>query len=273
MKKKRIGVIISIIILSIVTIVAIFPFYMMIIMSTYKTSELAKVVSMIPGNYFIQNLTKIVSSGFLGYYWNSFYIASITTVLCVLVSSLTGYGFAKFRFRLNKPLHSAVIACMMIPMQLGLIGYVIEMRAFHMTNTREAVMVMSIANCFSVFWMTQFIKGSVPDSVIESARLDGCGELGIFFRIVLAYIKPGIATIVILQFMWNWNSYLLPLVILSDPKYYPVTLGIAALGNRYSADYAAQICALSLGTLPLILVFIAGSKYFIQGLTAGDIKG
>jgi len=73
--------------------------------------------------------------------------------------------------------------------------------------------------------------------------------------------------------MWNWNSYLLPLVILNDASLYPITLGIATLGNRYSADYAAQICALALGTMPIIVVFIAGSKYFIQGLTAGDVKG
>lgn len=273
MSRRKLSTATSLFILIVVTIVAIFPFYMMIIMSTYRTPELAKAVSMVPGNYFMKNLARILKGGFLNYYGNSFYIATFTTIFCVLMSALTGYGFAKFKFRMNKPLHNIVIALMMVPMQVGLVGYVLEMRAMGLTNTREAVMVMSVANCFGVFWMTQFIKGSVPDSVIESARLDGCSELGIFCRIILAYIRPGLATLAILQFMWNWNSYLLPLVVLSDPQYYPVTLGIASLGNRYSTDFAAQICALSLGTIPLILVFIAGSKYFIQGLTAGDVKG
>lgn len=265
-------IIISVVILLVVTIVALFPFYMMFIMSTYKTSELAQVVTMLPGGYFLENLKRIFEGGFLNYYFNSFYIAILGTAGCVLLSSLTGYGFAKFKFKLNKPLLFFIIICMMIPMQLSLVGYVIEMRQFGLVNKREAVIFMSFANCFSVFWMTQTIKSNVPDSVLESARLDGCSELGIFFKIVLAYIKPGIATITILQFMWNWNSYLLPLVVLNDPKYYPVTLGIASLSSRYSADVAAQITALSLGTLPLVLLFIFGSKYFIRGLTAGDVK-
>lgn len=273
MKKSKMGVVISFIILCAVTLVAIFPFYMMLIMSTYKSQELAKSITMLPGGYLMQNLTKILSSGFLNYYWNSIYITVCTTILSVLVSAMTGYGFAKFKFKLNKVLYAFIIASMMIPTQVGLIGYVIEMRTLHMANTREAVMALYIANCFGVFWLTQFIRSGVPDAVIESARIDGCSEFGIFFKIVLAYVKPGLATLAILQFMWNWNNYLLPLVILSNPDLYPVTLGIAALGNRYSTDYAAQICALSIGTVPLILLFIAGSKYFIQGLTAGDIKG
>ena len=130
-----------------------------------------------------------------------------------------------------------------------------------------------VANCFGTFWMTQFIRSNVPNEVLESARIDGCGEFRIFFQIVLPYLKPAIATLTILQFMWNWNNYLLPLVILNDTNLYPITLGIATLATQYATNYPAQICALSLGTLPLILIFIAGSKYFINGLTAGDIKG
>jgi len=252
---------------------AIFPFYMMIIMSTYRTAELYKAIRMIPGSYYFKNLATVIESGFMKYYVNSFYIAFVATLLCAFVSSLAGYGLAKFRFRLNKPLYFFTIASMMIPMQLGLIGYVIEMRAIHLANTREAVIAMFVASSFGVFWMTQFIRGSLPTEVVESARIDGCGELRIFFSIVLAYIRPGLATLIILSFMWNWNNYLLPLVILTNPELYPLTLGIASLGNRYTADYAAQITALGIGTLPLILVFILGSRYFIRGLTAGDIKG
>ena len=271
--RRKWGFFVGFALLCATTIAAIFPFYMMLIMSTYRTQELAKAIRMVPGSYFMNNLAKVIEGNFLNYYWNSFYITVIATLLCALVSSLTGYGLAKFKFKLNKPLYTFIIASMMIPMQLGLIGYVIEMRYFHLGNTREAVIAMYIASSFGVFWMTQFIRGSLPNAVIESARIDGCGELKIFFNIVLAYIKPGLATLIILSFMWNWNNYLLPLVVLSDPELYPITLGIASLGNRYSADYAAQISALALGTVPLIIIFILGSRYFIQGLTAGDVKG
>lgn len=273
MRRARLNTAIRMLVLVVLAVVAIFPFFMMILMSTYKTQQLSRVVTMLPGNYLTQNLSKILKGGFLNYYVNSAYIATVTTVLTVFFSAMTGYGFAKFRFKFKKTLFCVVVAYMMIPSQLGLIGYVVEMRWIGMSNTREAVIAMYVANCFGAFWMTSFIRSGVPDSVLESARIDGCSEFGIFMRIVLPYVKAGLATLLILQFMWNWNNYLLPLVVLNDNKLYPLTLGIASLGNRYSADYAAQICALMLGTLPLIVIFICGSKYFISGLTAGDIKG
>lgn len=269
---KRIRISVRFAVLALVSVVALFPFYMMIIMSTYKTTELSKVVSLLPGDYFFANLKRVIKGGFMTYYGNSFYIAVLGTLLTVFVSALTGYGFAKFQFRLNKPLFAFIILCMMVPMQLGLVGYVVEMRQFGMINSREAVIAMYVANCFGTFWMTQTIKSNVPNSVLESARLDGCHEWGIFFQIVLPYVRPGLVTLTILQFMWNWNSYLVPLVVLNNPKYYPVTLGIASLANRYNTDLAAQITALALGTIPLIIIFIIGSKYFIRGLTAGDVK-
>lgn len=272
MNRMKLKKTLTVAILALITLISFFPFYMMLIMGTFKNENLADAISMLPGNYFIENMTKILSGGFLKYYGNSLYITILGTVLCVFVSALTGYGLAKFRFRMNKFLSVFIVLCMMIPCQLGIIGYVIEMRFLHMANTREAVFLMNVANCFGAFWMTQFIKSGVHDEVIESARMDGCSELGIFFRIVVPFIKPGLATLVILQFMWNWNSYLLPLVVLSDPDLYTITLGIASLGNRYSSDFAAQICALSLGTIPLIIVFLIGSRYFIEGLTAGSVK-
>lgn len=273
MSRMKLKKYLMVLVLAAISIVSIFPFYMMLIMGTYKTEYLSDAISMLPGGYFLENLKKIIDGGFLTYYGNSLYITVVTTFLCVLVSAMTGYGLAKFHFRFNKLLATLIVLCMMIPAQLGIIGYVIEMRFLNLANTREAVILMNIASCFGAFWMTQFIKGGVHDEVLESARMDGCSELGIFFKIVVPYIKPGLATLVILQFMWNWNSYLLPLVVLNDQSLYTVTLGIASLGNRYSADFAAQICALSLGTVPLIIIFIIGSRYFIDGLTAGSVKG
>lgn len=262
----------SIAVLSVITVISIFPFYMMLIMGTYQNERLADAISMLPGNYFLENLKKIIEGGFLKYYGNSLYITVLATFFTVLVSAMAGYSLAKFSYRLNKVIYTVIIVCMMIPAQLGIIGYVVEMRFLGMANTREAVILMNIANCFGAFWLTQFIKGGVHDEVLESARIDGCGELRMFFKIVIPFIKPGLATLVILQFMWNWNSYLLPLVVLNDPDLYTITLGIASLGNRYSTDFAAQICALSIGVIPLVIVFICGSRYFIDGLTAGSVK-
>jgi multiple sugar transport system permease protein/cellobiose transport system permease protein len=256
-----------------VTLAALAPFWFMIVMSTYRTQELGRAITLLPGGYFLRNLMTVLESGFLRYYWNSLYSSVIFTVGSVLLSTIAGYGFAKFAFRGNRTLHAVIVASMMIPAQLGLIGYVIQMRAMRMIGTIWPIMLGDIATCFGVFWMTQYIKSSLPDSIIDSARLDGCGEFRIFWQVVLPCVTPAVATLSIVQFVFMWNSYLRPIVTLTDPNLFTIPLGVASLSSRYQTDFAAQICALTLGTVPLILVFLAGSKTFILGLTSGAVKG
>lgn len=260
-------------VLILVTIFALAPFYFMIIMGTYRTQELYKAASLLPGDYFLGNVKTILESGFMKYYWNSVYTAFIFTVVSVLLSVMAGFGFSKYQFKGRKTLHTIVVASMMIPGQLGLIGYVIQMRNMHLIGTHWPIMLGDIATCFGVFWMTQYTANSLPDSLLESARLDGCSEWRSFWSIVLPYVKSGAATLVIIQFVFMWNSYLRPLVTLTDPDMFTIPLGIAALASRYMTDLAAQIAALSLGTLPLVIVFLLGSKTFILGLTSGAVKG
>ena len=261
------------VVLAIFTLISLYPFYMMLIMGTYTTYNLADSVSMLPGGHLMENLKTVFGNGFMVFYKNSFYLATATTLLSLVVSSLTGYGISKFKFRGARALTIFVIAAMMIPMQVGMIGYLTEIQWLHLNGTREAIIMFYAANCFGTFWIAQYCRSHVPNEVIESARIDGAGEFRIFVQVVLPYLKPALATLVILQFMWNWNNYLLPLIILTDTQLYPITLGISRLANQYSTNYAAQICALSMGTLPLIAIFICGSKYFIAGLAAGDLKG
>lgn len=260
-------------VLAFLTLVCLYPFYMMLIMGTYSSYDLADSSSMLPGDNLLANMKTVFGNGFMVFYKNSFYIATATTVITLIISSLTGYGLAKFKFPGSRFLLIFIIAAMMVPLQVGMIGYITELKYIGLSGTREAIILYYAANCFGAFWITQYIKTNVPTEVIESARIDGSGELRIFLQIIIPYIKPALATLAILQFMWNWNNYMLPLVVLNDTKLYPVTLGISRLATQYSTDYAAQICALSLGTIPLVLIFICGSKYFIAGLTAGDLKG
>jgi multiple sugar transport system permease protein/cellobiose transport system permease protein len=270
---RKLSVVLIYAILTVITLVAISPFYFMIIMTTYRSQEIGRAISMLPGGYFFANLQTVLKSGFLRYYWNSIYTTVIFTLTSVLLSALAGYGFAKFKFRGNRLLHAFVVGAMMIPAQLGLIGYVIEMRSLHLIGTFWPIILGDVATCFGVFWMTQYISGALPDTVLESARLDGCGEWRIFAQIVLPYITPAMATLMIIQFVFSWNNYLRPLVTLSDPNMFTIPLGIASLSTRYQTDYAAQITALSLGTVPLIILFLCGSKTFIMGLTSGAVKG
>ena len=113
----------------------------------------------------------------------------------------------------------------------------------------------------------------MPDEIIESGRVDGCREFGIFFRLIMPIIRPALITIFLLFFLWSWNNYMTPLVMISDQKYYTIPLSIALISSEYRTDYAARILALSMGTIPILILFSFGSKYLIRGLVAGSVKG
>lgn len=257
----------------ILCICAVLPFYMMIIMGTHYSEDLYTGVKLFFGEYFVQNFKTVMKQDFLLYYWNSLVVAVCNTVGGLLVSALAGYAFAKYYFKGKKVLFAIVVATLAIPQQLGLIGFVMEMRWIGMNNTLFPLIVSGMANAFGVFWMRQFIESSVPNEIIESGRVDGCKEFGIFFQLILPIIKPALITIFLLLFLWSWNSYMTPLVMISDQKYYTIPLSIALISSEYRTDYAARILAISMGTIPILILFACGSKYLIKGLVAGSVKG
>lgn len=259
--------------MAVISICAILPFYMMIVMGTHYSEDLFTGVKFFFGKYFLQNFQTIMKQNFFLYYWNSLVVAVCNTVGGLLVSALAGYAFAKYRFKGQKILFTAVVATLAIPQQLGLVGFVIEMRMIGLNNTLFPLIVSGMANAFGVFWMKQFIESSVPDEIIESGRVDGCREFGIFFRLILPIIRPALITIFLLLFLWSWNSYMTPLVMISDQKYYTIPLAISLISAEYRTDYAARILALSMGTIPILILFACGSKYLIKGLVAGSVKG
>jgi multiple sugar transport system permease protein/cellobiose transport system permease protein len=161
----------------------------------------------------------------------------------------------------------------MVPSQVSIVGYIIEMRVLRWTNTLIPIIVCWIANPFSAFFMIQYMKKAVPNEIIESARIDGYPEPYIYFRIVLPLIKPGIATVCTLIFLWSWNSYMLPLIAISNPKWYTIPLFIKSIGADYLDDYGARMAALSLAIFPVLILFAACSRTFIKGITEGAVKG
>ncbi|SEO32036.1 carbohydrate ABC transporter permease [Paenibacillus sp. OV219] len=252
---------------------ALLPFYIMIVMGTYQNEELFQKIVLVPGHYLMENIKTVAESRFDLAYLNSFIVSAASTVVSVFVSCFAGFAFAKHEFKYKKQIFSGVLLTMMIPGQLGLVAFVIEMRYIHVSSTLLPLILPWVANAFGIFWMTQFMKGAIPTEVLESARIDGCSDIGVFFRIVVAFIYPAIATLSLLVFLWSWNNYLLPLIIINKPELFTIPLAITSLGNAYRTDLAAQILGLTLGTIPVLILFIFGSKSFIRGLTAGSVKG
>ncbi len=267
----------SFILYVILTLCAIFtigPFYLMVIMSTYDSNELFMGLHLLPGNNFIINIKDVfLNAGFGRYYFNSIYIAVLATGISVFVCAMCGYALAKFDFKLKKFLYYTVLITMMLPTQLGLIAFVWEMNKIGWTDSHLALIVPTAANALAVYWIRQYTIQGVPTEIIESGRMDGCSEVGIFFKLVVPFIKPALGSQAMLSFMASWNAYLVPLVLISDQKKYTVTLGLSTLDALYRANFGARIAALVIGTIPMFILYLIFSKSLIKGITAGSVKG
>ena len=210
---------------------------------------------------------------FLRYYGNSMFIAILSTVGSVFVSALAGFVFAKYQFRGRKLLFLLVVGALAVPVQLNLVGLVIEINFLGLTNSLLPLCFISMASPFAVFWMHQYIRSGVPNEILESGRIDGCNEWQSFFRLVFPILRPALIPVGLLQFVWSWNSYMGPLVLLSDVNKFTIPLAISLLNTEYRANLAAQILCLAISTIPMVILFACFSKYLIQGLVAGSVKG
>lgn len=255
-----------------VCIVCIIPFYLMIVMSTKTSAEIYRGDLLWFGNNFVANMRVALEAGLVRAYCNSCAVSAASTVICVLVSAMAGYALSKFPVRGRGVILKGVIMVMMIPSYLSLVAYVIQMNKMGLTGTLLPLIFPWVASPFGVFWMTQFIQDAIPFEIIESARVDGASEPGIFFRFVIQFIKPAIITLALLIFLWSWNNYLLPMILISNDRQYTIPLMVAKIGTFFNVDHASRVTALALGTLPLVIMFGFGTKYFVQGLTGGAVK-
>lgn len=273
MKARTVKKIILLIIMIIVAFICLFPFYTMIMMSTKVTEDIYKGIPLWPGNYLLENLKTVFNAHFEIYYKNSIIQAVSCTFLSLVISTLAGYAFAMYKFKGSKTLFSFILATMMIPTQLSLVAFIVEMRNIGWMNTLLPIIIPPAANGFGVYWMKNYIEGALPIELMDSGRIDGASEPQILTRIVLPVIKPALSSLGLMQFVSNWNSFLVPLIVLNKNEIYTVPIGIINLNSAYRNDLAAKIAALSLGTVPLLILYILTSKTFIKGITMGAVKG
>jgi len=161
----------------------------------------------------------------------------------------------------------------MIPAQIGLLGYTIEMRNLHLVNTHWPLILTWGASAYGVFFIVQYLSSSLPKELIESARIDGSGEIRTFASIALPMMKPALGTLFMLVFLWSWNNFLMPSTVLTDSNKFTIPLGIQTLATAYTQDWGARGAALTISVMPILIIFAIGSKYFIKGLSAGAVKG
>ena len=255
------------------TLITMFPFYVMIIMGTHSTEYIQANLVLLPGPEFFENMRFIFSTNFPTHYFNSFYIAVVTTIGNVMISTLAGYGFAKYEFKYKKILFMLVIATLMLPTQLGLVGYVIQMRVMGLFNSHWALILPLLANAFHVYWVTTYVRSGVPNEILESGRVDGCSEKMIFLRLAFPLMLPATITVALLSFLNSWNNYFMPMVIINNERKFTIPLSVMTFNTAFRVNYAASILALTVAVIPVVIMFGLFSKHLISGLTSGSIKG
>ena len=270
--KYRLAKIPAYVFISITSITAVIPFYIMFVMGTYKNEDIFKGLRVVPGDYIAENFETIMQGDVLTPYINSISISLLSVISCIFISSLCGYGLSKFDFKGKKIFKQILMITLMMPYQISLAGYLMEMNWFGLNNTIWPMIFVFFANPFGAYWMTQYIGTAIPGSLIESARIDGAGEFRIYSTIVFPLTKPAIITLSLLIFLWSWNNFIIPLVFVTDPKQYTLPLFISTLGGAYRVDYAAKLLNLTLATIPVLVFFSVFSKYLIKGMTVGALK-
>jgi multiple sugar transport system permease protein len=255
-------------------LVMLLPFYFMFVFASHSRTE---IFSLPPplffGDDFLANL-KILTDRMP--FWRnlgwSLYVAIASTALTLLFCSMGGYAFAQFEFKYKNALFGLVMGTMLLPSFMNMIPTFMIMDLLGWIDQPRALYIPGAASAFGIFLMRQFIASAIPKDLIEAARMDGCGELGIFWRIVLPLLKPALGTLGLITFIASWNNFIGPLVVMRSPDMYTLPLALRSLQSPVNTEWGALMTGSAIATLPLIVLFIISSRQLISGLTAGAVK-
>jgi len=203
---------------------------------------------------------------------NSALLASVTTMTSLLFNSLAGYGFAKFRFRGRDPLFRVLLAALVVPGQVAMLPLFLLLKQMGCINTYWGVIIPGMASIFGIFLMRQYML-SIPDSLLDAARIDGAGEFRIYWSLVLPVCKPVLVTLAIFTFMGTWNDFLWPLIVLADNRMYTLPVALANLLGEHVQDTELMMAGAVVTVLPVVVLFMALQKYYLQGIMSGGVKG
>ena len=261
----------------VLSVLSLLPFVIMIINSTRSTYQIQQnAVSFIPSTYLLNNLKILLGKSFnpaVGF-MNSMIISVGTTACSLYFSTLTAYAIVMYDWKLKNAFFSFIMAIMMIPAQITIIGFVQMVYKIHMTNNFLMLILPAIAAPSLVFFMRQYMKPAIPPSLIESARIDGSNEFYTFNVIALPIMKPAIATQAIFCFVTSWNDLFRPLTVLTRQENYTLPIMVSLLkGDIYKTEYGCVYLGLTLTALPLIIVYLLLSKYIVAGVAMGSVKG
>jgi len=266
--------------LAVAAIYFLFPVYWIVVAATKNAGDLFGTSGLLFNNpHLLRNLGDVLtfnSSIYLRWVGNSLLYSGVGSVVATVVSVAGGYCLAKFPFRGREAVFNVFLAGVMIPGTALALPLFLLMSNVGLVNTVWAVLLPSLVSPFGVYLARIYASAAVPDSVIEAARLDGAGEFRIFFTLVLRMMMPAAVTVLLFQFVGIWNNYFLPLVMLSDQKLYPITLGLVSwqsVSDRHPELYQLTIGGALLSVIPLMIAIVSLQRFWRAGLTEGSVKG
>jgi ABC-type glycerol-3-phosphate transport system permease component len=252
------------------------PFYWMLVLSTQPGTALYQfppplwVGGSLAANWVTMNQAVPILTAFI----NSVVVAASSTFVTVLFSAMGGFAFAMYRFPGRTALFSILLATMMVPFTAGIIPWFFMMSSFGWINNFLGLIVPSAASAFGIFWMRQYAANNLPISLLEAAKIDGMSEWRSFFKIGVPLLRPGMSALAIMGFVGNWNNFLTPLLLLRDASVQTLPLMLRYMSGDpvRGTDMGSLMLANTLAVLPLFIVFLCASQYFMSSLTAGAVK-
>ena len=206
------------------------------------------------------------------YLFNSFLVASAVTLGSVALNVMAGYAFAKLEFAGRERIFRALVASLVIPAQVAMMPLFLELKALGLVNTYGGVVVPALASIFGIYLVRQYAR-SIPDELLEAARIDGASELAIFVRIVVPLLRPIVVTLAVFSFLASWNDFMWPLIVLTDESHHTLPVALASLSREHVQDNELMMAGSVVTVLPVLALFLVLQRHYIEGLLAGSVKG
>lgn len=274
MTKLKFKKILTNLILSLAGIITVYPFLWMV-SSSFKTNKeiVALQQTFLPKDpTLLDYVTMNTNFNFLRLFFNSLMVATVVTLIVIYTSTICGYVLSKYKFRGRKALFSMVLSTMMIPWCVTIIPKYSLIEFFGWMDTYKALIIPCAFSGFGIFMMKQNLDG-LPNAILEAAKIDGASEFLTFHKIVLPMSLNGISSIAIFQFLWMWEDFLWPYLIINDSSKQLLAVGLKTFSGQYSTDYGSLFAATSISILPVLIVYLIFQRQFIAGLSSSAVKG
>jgi multiple sugar transport system permease protein len=259
--------------LGLAALLAIAPLLWMLSVSLMHTGEASNFPApLLPQDPSLDRYRELFKTGGFGRaFLISLGLATVSTLVSTLLNALAGYGFAKLQFKGRDALFALLLGALVIPSQVGMLPLFLMLKNMGLVNTWAGVLIPSMAGIFGIFLVRQYALG-LPSELIEAARIDGASEFRIFFSVVLPLLTPVLVTLAVLSFLGSWNDFMWPLIVLTDGQLYTLPVALAALSREHVQDVEMMMAGAVITVVPVLFLFLALQRYYMQGLLMGGVK-